>query len=168
MSIIAPVQLSPDLLALQKAADKAAADYRGIRQGKDAWIANHVNEIKKQAAAMFDNDMSAAWDAEYKARHAYEQALVKARNADTGWLPVGTKVVKVSSTGYYGGRAERRTYGVLEVWGPDSVFPENHSSFRRPSAGKLVVRLLRQDGTQSKTYDDGLWHGDHGGWKEAV
>jgi hypothetical protein len=67
----------------------------------------------------------------------------------------------------YGRELGGAVYGIIEIWGPESVYPVNQASYRRPNVGRTVVRLLKQDGEVSKEYDDSgtFFSGSGNNWK---
>lgn len=112
--------------------------------------------IKAECSELFDDRDRELRNAVYEANRAHELGIVEAKNGNTGWLPVGTVIVKWERPRYTYGRGPLKLtdqVGMVEVWSPDSVYPENKSRYSRPHAGDIVVRLLKKDGTPSKNFE---------------
>ena len=71
------------------------------------------------------------------------------QRGDVKW-PVGTKLQKNGK------------YGILEVYGPDTLLPEKLSSWKVPSFGGFFVRIYKKDGTPGIRIDESVY-----GWELA-
>lgn len=111
--------------------------------------------ITSESIALFHQRQIDADQVRREAQAALDAQRVELAAANTGWHPVGTKLVEWSTSSY--GRERGKTYttgrhGVVEVWTRDSRVAEN-VRYALPSPGDVVVRLMKADGEPSTKFE---------------
>jgi hypothetical protein len=149
--------------------DRAHVHERECEETKSDWIYQKKAEIVREAAQLFDPAITEASKRRADAAREYEAAVYTEAHANAKPYPVGTKMQKPKMN-RYGREMGGFVYGVIEIWGPHSVYPENHGKYRRPNVGRTVIRLLKQDGSLSKDYDGspGFFTSSGRNWKPVT
>lgn len=147
---------------LGTALSEAQALRRKLEHEKRAWVDEREGIIAQEAAKLFDDRIAEARAAATLAQTLHNNAVVEARTADTGWLPVGTRVWRKERQRY---GADRTLQGLVEVWSAASARPYNRTYF--PATGAVVVRLLKANGEPSQMFDDRVDEATRNGWQEV-
>ena len=96
--------------------------------------------------------MLAANEAE---RLMLEQKEKAALNGTHAPFPLGTKLKRIKRDGHYN---EKTVFGVVEAVTRETVLPDSvaysRHSWRKPSIGSFIVRILKNDGSPSKNFEN--------------
>lgn len=146
----------PTIKELEKAARAAYIARTKVEDESHEWRVPReraaLEAIMAEHNRLFGAKIKAAREAEWEANRAHEAAMAKAAAANTGWLPVGTKVFEWVRPGRWAraGEPMRKSgrVGVVEVCTHESFFAGN-ARYSRPSVGQVFVRLLKKDGSPS-------------------
>lgn len=113
---------------------------------------------RAKARAEYDDRIRIARMVRLEAKTARDTAAVAlAAGASGRAVPVGARVEEWRKKEVGGWRKEwtnqlvatgRR--GIVEVFTPQSEYPDNRGAWRRPRIGDFVIRLLKKDGSPSK------------------
>jgi hypothetical protein len=156
--------VNEDTKALRAAYERAKKLVETIerqrREVRDVLLAKRVKPLQdavtreeqavfKDLGEQFNARQDEAITARQNALIAYENALVAERSANTGWLPVGTKVIEWERCRGWGYRDNpfRRTgrTGIVEVYARGA--PRHEKLRDQASVGDVAVRPLKKDGT---------------------
>ncbi len=146
--------MNEDIKKLKAAVETLWRKRTVLVDAKSEDLDREITSIRSAIGKLHDPGIESVSKLERAARHALGEALVAAALADTGWMPVGTKVRRENYVRYYGSSKPEPTYeyGIVEVWTSESLYPDNRAT--RPSLGDLVVRLLKKDGTTGLKFED--------------
>ncbi len=147
-------------IVAEKTADLAAAEreYRTI----DAEMKAAIDAATKAIREQYRDRVNTAQEAVWQARTAADQAKIEAANSHP---LIGKKVEKTISKplSKWSSKSKMVTvYGIVEVMTEYTEMPANMGRWRRPDAGEVFVRLLKNDGTTGKNIE-----ALHQGWQES-
>lgn len=110
--------------------------------------------ITKELEEKYGNELRELAAKRQAVQAAYDAAIVADTIANLMY-PVGTKLIGWMKPNIRYRQRDAKyaqvAAGILEIVGPDTKFAENLEY--RPGVGKVIVRLLKKDGTPSVKYD---------------
>jgi hypothetical protein len=156
------MNLEKAFFAIQDQLREAELEYTKTQLGLRQQVDRNINlfmatlDITKTVADLREAHVKAG-------KLMIEEKERKASAGENAPYPIGTKMHRTKSirrAGRYRGD-ETTIYGVIEGVTRETVFPDTmgHRSWRKPSIGSFIIRLLKADGTPSKNFDTigGYW-----------
>ena len=149
-----------DFIALERARFNAKQDYKDLQdvisREKARMVSDCIEKITAMLSAKYSEKVDLLAEELKQAQERYDYAKIKAAAANTQF-PVGTRVQECKPPHRLSDHLKQGRKGVIELY-DYSTARDWKESFTTLSLGDLFVRVLKKDGSPSKSVYR-LWNG---------